>query len=390
MPVSFGAVAVSGASDSLSTTCPIAVAGLGTIAAGDILVFAIEMWESATSPVTWPTGTGTWTQIVDLVSGSTKLRAAWCRALGTETGSLTASWTGSQWRLGHLIRIPGALAAGDPVEVLNTATGTGTSVPSTSVTIATLALLLHLGSSENGTSQTTPPTSFTNAANGNVLRTNHRYPGATGTYTASGGVLAASSLQHAVLIAIKPAAGAGDSTGTGALTAPASVAAGTGTVPVTGAGATTAPKSTSAATGAVIVAAAGAATAPASVASGAGGVVATGTGAATAPTAIANGAGTVVVTGNGALTAPASVASGTGGAVPAIEGTGALVAPAAVALGAGVVIISGIGHCVAPASVASGSESLTAPAEDPRLTIHPNLATASIRANQALLTMGDT
>jgi hypothetical protein len=179
-------------------------------------------------------------------------------------------------------------------------------------------------------------------------------------------------------------------TGTGVLTAPASVAAGTGTAVVAGSGASSAPTSAAAGIGAVVVTASGAAAAPAAVASGAGTAVVAGTGAAAAPPAAANGTGTVVITASGSLTAPSAVASGTGGLTPAIEGTGALVAPATVALGAGIVIITGTGACVAPSSIAAGYESAVADARDPQLTIHPNLATASIRANQAILTMGDT
>lgn len=173
------------------------------------MIFALEQWESANpATITWPTGTGTWTQVGNQVVGSTKLKWAWCRALGTESGTWTASWTGSQWRLGHVIKITGALASGDPIEVVNTASGTGTATPSTSVTVAELDTLIHLVASENGTTQTAVPTGFTNAAAGNVLRTNYQNLASTGVKTASGGTLAASTLQLVSLIAIKPTGGA--------------------------------------------------------------------------------------------------------------------------------------------------------------------------------------
>jgi hypothetical protein len=205
MPVSFGSISTSGASDAFSSSCGVTVpTGL---AAGDILVYILERWESTNPAITWPTG---FVQIgTGLVSGSTKLTWAWKRADGTESGTLTASWTGSQWRIGHIVRISGAVATGDPFETLNTATGTGTATPTTTVTLAELSLLIHAVASENGTTQTTVPTNFTNAAAGNVLRTNYWYPGSTGSKSASGGVLAASTLQLVALMAIKPAAAAG-------------------------------------------------------------------------------------------------------------------------------------------------------------------------------------
>lgn len=190
-----------------------------------------------------------------------------------------------------------------------------------------------------------------------------------------------------------------DITGTGALTAPAAVASGTGTATVAGTGAATAPKVIVAGTGADLVTGSGAAAAPSAQAAGAGTVAVAGSGALTAPPAVtagigavmvagtgaliappasASGAGTVVVAGTGALVAPPAVVAGAGGGTAAVEGSSALVAPAARAAGAGQVVVTGVGVCVAPAAVVHGFDQQAQPAGRPRLTLQPNRAAAEL------------
>ncbi|MFC3454004.1 hypothetical protein [Amycolatopsis speibonae] len=173
-------------------------------AAGHVAVQGIERWESTNPAITWASG---FTQIVSLVSGSSKLNIAWKRLTAADTGNYTSSWTGSQWSLGHCILISGALSSGDPIEASNTATSaSGTSVPTTSVTTATLAFLTHFVSNENSAT-TTPPTSFTEVQDSNYLHTNYWIPGSTGSLSASGSTLSASTLSLAALIAVKPDTG---------------------------------------------------------------------------------------------------------------------------------------------------------------------------------------
>lgn len=173
--------------------------------------------------------------------------------------------------------------------------------------------------------------------------------------------------------------------GTGTATAPKAVAAVTGTVAVTGAGAATAPPAVAAGTGSAIVAASGALTAPRAVAAGTGAVAVSGTGALTAPAATASGTGGVVITGSGACVAPAAVVAGTGGGLAPIEGVGALVAPAARVNGTGQVVVTGVGACVAPAAVVHGYERAIRAAVDPTVTIGRNLSTLAVARNPATL-----
>jgi hypothetical protein len=147
----------------------------------------------------------------------------------------------------------------------------------------------------------------------------------------------------------------GDVTSTGAATAPAATAAGTGTIQIAASGAATAASATAAGTGAVGIPASGAATAPAATAAGTGAVTHTSSGAASAPAATASGAGTITVTSSGAATAPSTEASGSGSVSGAESGSGAVVAPKASASGSGTVAMASTAVTFAPVATASGS-----------------------------------
>mgnify|MGYP001126777217 CR=1 FL=1 len=202
MAVGYRSSSSTGAGDAFVSTINVPVPT--GAAAGDIAVLGIERWESTNPAITWPSG---FTAVTSQVSGSSKLHTAWKRLTGADTGNYTSTWTGSQWSLGHCLLITGGLSSGDPIETSNTATSaSGTSVPSTSVTVATLAFLLHFVSNENSAT-TTPPTSFTEVQDSNYMHTNYRIPGSTGSFTASGATLATSTLSLAALIAVKPDTG---------------------------------------------------------------------------------------------------------------------------------------------------------------------------------------
>lgn len=203
MAVGYRSSSASGTSDAFVTSINVPVPS--GAASGDIALLALEQWESANPIVTWPTG---FTQIINMVSGSQKLRVAWKRLSGADAGNYTPSWTGSQWTLGQCILITGGIASGDPTEVTNTASGTSSSTPSTSVTTVTEAFLAHFVANENSATAT-PPTSFTEVQDGNYLHTSYRVPGTTGTFTASGGTLSTSTLALVGLVAVKPEPTAG-------------------------------------------------------------------------------------------------------------------------------------------------------------------------------------
>jgi hypothetical protein len=199
VPVGYRSSSASGTSDAFVTSINIPVpAGA---AANDIALLVIEQWESANPTITWPSG---FTQAVNFVSGSSKLRIAWKRLTGSDSGNYTPNWTGSQWTMGHCILITGAATTGDPIEATNTAQSTGTSLPATSVTTTTQPFLAHFVSNESAAAKT-PPTNFTEVQDGDYLATNYRIPGTTGTHSVSGGSTTVNTLRLVALVAVKAA-----------------------------------------------------------------------------------------------------------------------------------------------------------------------------------------
>jgi hypothetical protein len=184
-------------------------------AANQIALVALEMWEVGNPTVTPPSG---FTLITTVVSGSQKLKVFWKRLTGADAGNYSFSWTGAQWTIGHCVLFSGALTSGDPIGTnWNSATSaSGTSVPSTSVTVAFQPGLAHFVANENSATHTAP-TSFAEVQESNYLASNYRIPGSTGTFTASGGTMSASTLSLAFLAALQPASGGG-STAIGTVT----------------------------------------------------------------------------------------------------------------------------------------------------------------------------
>lgn len=204
-------------------------------AADDIALLAIEVWlDTSTDPViTWPSGFTQKISYESTTDGFQRMFIGWKRLTGADTGTYNYTISGSYWNMAHCILISGAATTGDPIEATNTAQSTGTSTPSTSVTMTTAGALVHFVMNENSASAT-PPTSFTEVQDGNYVHTNYRLPGASGTYTTSGGSTSVSTLQLAALLAVKAAgAGGSDVAGTAA-TSITMTATATGLKQVTG------------------------------------------------------------------------------------------------------------------------------------------------------------
>lgn len=203
MAVGYRSSSTTGASDAYVTSVNVPVPS--GAASGDIAVLSMEQWESTNPTVTWPSG---FTEIVNTASGSEKIKAAWKRLTGSDTGNYTPTWTGSQWTQGQCVLITGAATSGSPVDATNVATSaSGTTVATTTVTATAADFLLHVVANENA-ANTTPPTSFTEVQDANYLHNNYRIPGASGSYSATGATLAASTNSLAALIAVLPDAGA--------------------------------------------------------------------------------------------------------------------------------------------------------------------------------------
>lgn len=208
MAIAYVDSTTTGVGDSLVSSINVPVP-TGT-AANHIAVLTLEQWESSNPAVTWPSG---FSQFAQVVSGSQKLKAAWKRLTGADSGNYAPSWTGTQWTVGHCVLMSGCKTTGDPIGAnFNTATGTGTAIPVTSLTVGFVPGLLHFVANENAALQTTPPSiggiAMTEVEDSNYLHSNYRLPAGSGSFTTSGGVLAASTLQLALLVALEPDGGA--------------------------------------------------------------------------------------------------------------------------------------------------------------------------------------
>lgn len=204
--VSVRSTSQSGTSDSFGSSCTIPVPSGAT--SGDIVVLLVEQWESGNPTITWPTGFQA-SQLFEIVSGSQKFKGNWKRLTASDAGNYVPAWTGSQWNMGHAVCIQDALASGDPIDDVDVSTTTNANEATVTNNLSTTALQIHAIAKENAQLQTTTPSGFAEQRDGDYLTTNTRVAPGSGSQSASGGVLAGSTLQLAALIGIKPAAGGG-------------------------------------------------------------------------------------------------------------------------------------------------------------------------------------
>ncbi len=351
MAVGYGSSTSTGANDQLVSSINVPVpAG---VVAGNHVYVALEQWEAGNPTVTPPAGFVAFTPVV---SGSQKLKVFVKEATGADAGNYTFSWTGTQWTIGHAVRVTGAKAGNPTGTNFNSASvASGTAIPNTSVTVGFVPGLLQWSCNENSATQTTPPTNFTEVQDSNYLHSNHRMNAATsGTFTAPSGVLSASTLILAFLAAIEPAGGGATVNGTADAPLGALAAAASGGTTVGGTAAASLGSLTASASGTATVSAA--ATAPlgalASTASGTRGVA----GVATALLGALAASATGTVTGAGGGTAAAAL----GGLAASTPGTVTADATAAAVLGG--LVASASGTTVVAATAAAVLGGLTASA----------------------------
>lgn len=193
-----------GASDAVVLTAPAGIVD------NDILVARLYA-EPSTQPITPPAGFTSAGSGINSTSGrSHKAEIFWKRASG-ESGNYTFTETGNSWGSGSIYRISGAITTGNPIDVIgahgvSTVTGTAALAPGVTTTVNDTLLLYSVVNWDGGTY--TPPSGMTEVADetGHELATlTIPTAGATGDKT---GTLAASDAWSAVLIAIKPPAGA--------------------------------------------------------------------------------------------------------------------------------------------------------------------------------------
>jgi hypothetical protein len=213
------ATSTSGTTDAQGTsrTCPVPTGA----AAGHVAVLELEMWQStAVNPtITWPSG---FTEIVNYVSttdGFQKVKAALKVLSAADTGNYSMSWTGTHFQQAQCSLWSG-IDNTTPLDVaVNLAqNSTGTAYPSNSLTTANAGDgMIHMVANEN-TCTSLPPTGYTEQQEANYLKTNTKVAGSAGSESISGGSVSASTLKLGALIALRAAAGGGNSATPGVAT----------------------------------------------------------------------------------------------------------------------------------------------------------------------------
>lgn len=208
MAVALRSSSVSGTADTNGTSCVVPVPTGAQI--GDIALLAMEHWDTFDGTgITFPTG---FTVVINgqLSGNREKLFVAWKRLTAADTGNYTITWTGSQWNMGHCLMVSGGLSSGDPVDTSNvSSTANTTTLPNMNIVPSVTNTFLAHFIANQSSSLGTPPTSFTEAQDGNYLKSNYQLRAASGLYTVSGGSTASSSFKSAAVLVILPSAGGG-------------------------------------------------------------------------------------------------------------------------------------------------------------------------------------
>lgn len=176
----------------------------------DIVVLFVEIWASgaqAAPTITWPTGfVGnefiSASQTV-AAGGTLWLKAAWARVTTAHAADYVTSFNTSYWSMSGQETWSGCVNTGSPVDVSNTAGGTGTSVPTTTATATGLDAMLHLFTTYNEVTST-PATGFTERQDATVLHVGTAIAGAAGSQSAAGAVVSVSTTILAALALLKP------------------------------------------------------------------------------------------------------------------------------------------------------------------------------------------
>jgi hypothetical protein len=224
MAVGYRSSSSTGASDDLSSSESVPVPS--GAAANDIALVALEMWEIDNPTVTVPSG---FTLVTTVINGSQKLKVFWKRLTGADTGTYNFSWSGDQWHQAQCILFTGVKTTGDPIGAnFDTDTATASTAPTTTVSTAFVPGLAHWVANENPVTHT-PPSSFTEVQDANLLTTGYRLPGSSGLQSAASAGLSSSTVLVTALVALEPAGGGGsvtlDAVGSAAGSAQGSLAA---------------------------------------------------------------------------------------------------------------------------------------------------------------------
>lgn len=170
----------------------------------DVAVLVATCWHASADPIpTWPPGFVEFLVVSAPIpgNGTVRMKLAAKRLSNPETGNYNVSYSITNWNLVQAYMFADARLP----KIMNTAvTTTSTSVPSTAVIVDTLAFLLHIISTFQTVTITTPATGYTVQQDGSVLHVSFLNPAVIGTNTAAGGVISGTSEKDVALLAIEP------------------------------------------------------------------------------------------------------------------------------------------------------------------------------------------
>lgn len=197
MAVSYGSSSTTGA-EVLGTSIDVPVPS--GAAADDVVLVGLNLEGGSDPTVTPPSG---FSLILKAVSGDVHVHVFGKLLTGADTGNYTFAWSGNMYKSGQAICVTGATLTGVQS---NSATGSGTSIGSTSVTTSTPPFLAHFIGNAPAFTSKTPPTSFTETQENGYFESAYRIPGSSGSQSASGASQDGSITWAAVLVGLEEAA----------------------------------------------------------------------------------------------------------------------------------------------------------------------------------------
>lgn len=199
-------VATTGATNSGGGT--VTLAAPASISDGDLLIAVIAQQSGGSAAP----GLSGWTVKDRYDNGDVILNWLWKRA-ASESGSYAFVSADAGYQTGCVLRITGAIASGDPFDVVGTgATGTSSTATANSVTttVAETRLLWLAGFFLGATEVSSPPAGMSGTQGEAFYIGNREQTTAAATGTAAG-TLNGSDIWSAWMAAIKPPAGGGGS-----------------------------------------------------------------------------------------------------------------------------------------------------------------------------------
>lgn len=210
---SYGASTISGTADVFQSTNATNVPAGSAV--GDGMLLIAGMWHASGDPVpTFPTNFVA-LPAFDTVqavpsNGNVRIKSAIKPVKGSESGTYSLSYSVTNWNQVVCVLIKDCFQTTPMVDGGKVAGASSTAPATMNFDMAALGLVIHAMQTFNVTSQTTPPTGFTEIQDGDVLKVNYKLITAPANVAISGGVLNTTSPHADTMMGVKQQfAGAG-------------------------------------------------------------------------------------------------------------------------------------------------------------------------------------